>query len=358
MTESSRSDVVIIGGGPGGSTVAGLLARAGHAVTLLEREHFPRYHIGESLLSATLPLLEELGVREKVEAAGFIKKPGGTFVWGCDSEPWQFYFRDDPGGEPYAFQVLRSDFDTILLRHAQSLGADVREGARVVSVDRSGAQENVVRAFDDSGGSIEVQTRFVVDASGQSGLLSRREGWRQMDPFLKNLALFAYFDDVETLTGGQAGNIFSVAFAEGWSWLIPLHDGSCSVGVVVDADRHAADSAKDPSELYHRLLNSCPKIAERLTKARPRSQVRVVRDYSYSSRSFYGPDFLLVGDAACFIDPLFSTGVHLACLAGYFAFDALHEVLGGADATECFPRFDRRYAANLRALLELSPFLL
>jgi flavin-dependent dehydrogenase len=341
-----RADVIVIGGGPAGSVAAGFLAQAGADVMLFERERFPRYHIGESLLSATMPILESLGVMPAIEAAGFIRKPGGTFIWGAQAAPWSFYFRDDPGGRPHAFHVLRAQFDHILLQHAAALGAEVREAHRVEQVAYDGGLNRVVAHAPD-GATVEASAPWVIDASGQQALLGRRDQLRQFDPFFKNLAVFGYFADAEPLSGDCAGNILSAAFSDGWFWFIPLHDGTTSVGAVIDAKRFAGEAAGDAAALYARLVEACAPIRQRTRGARLVSPVRVIRDYSYCSTRFYGDGHLLAGDAACFIDPVFSTGVHLACLSGYLAAQTI-EALQAAppDGHEALlADYDRRYRA-------------
>lgn len=339
------ADVVVIGGGPAGSVAAGFLAQRGRRVVLFERARFPRYHIGESLLSATMPILEALGVMPAIEAAGFVRKPGGTFVWGAHAEPWSFAFRDDPGGRPHAFQVRRDQFDALLLRHAAALGVEVREAHRVETV-RHADGTNVVVAADAAGRRVVARAPWVVDASGQQALLGRRDGLRTFDPFFRNLAVFGYFSGAEPLAGALAGNILSAAFAEGWCWLIPLHDGTTSVGAVVDAGRLAGAAGRDPEGLYRRLLDACAPVQARLRAATLVSPVRVIRDYSYCSSRFHGPGYLLAGDAACFIDPVFSTGVHLACLSGLLAAQALDAVLAArVPAAVALADYDRRYRA-------------
>jgi len=339
----SSYDVLVIGGGPAGSTAASLLARSGRRVLILERDHFPRYHIGESLLSATLPILAHVGVLPAVEAAGFVRKPGGTFVWGSGTEPWSFWFREDPGGFPHAFHVLRSEFDTILLRHAQREGAEVQEGSAALRIEGEGPHR--VHARTTEGAPVVVESAYVVDASGQQALLGSREGLREYNPFFKNLALWSYFADAGRMDGPLRDNILSAAHGEGWCWYIPLHDGTVSVGAVVDAARWR-DRARG-AELegtYAHLLAGCAPVTRLLAGARQVAPVRVIRDYSYSSRRFFSGAALLAGDAACFIDPVFSTGVHLACLAGLLAADCLEDVLAGRRGRdEAFATYDAGY---------------
>jgi len=349
-------DAIVMGGGPAGSTSAGFLAQSGARVLLLEKDVFPRYHIGESLLSATMPILEALGVLPDIEKAGFLRKPGGTFRWGQNAEPWSFFFREDPGGRPHAYQVIRSEFDHLLLRHAAKLGVDVREGHMVRSVAVGDDGQVTVTAVGGDGVPVHAVASYLVDASGQSAVLGSRDGLREYNPFFKNLAVFGYFHGARRLDGPIAGNILSAAFADGWFWFIPLHDGSTSVGAVVDAQRFAGAAASGADALYRQLIAACPEIADRLAAAELVSPVRVIRDYSYCSQRFYGPRYLLAGDAACFIDPVFSTGVHLACLAGYLSAQAVRAIASGADEATEQQRYDTRYRAAFERYLNFLYF--
>jgi FAD-dependent halogenase len=349
-------DVVVIGGGPAGSVASTLLADAGHRVVVLERERFPRYHIGESLLSATLPILDAVGATPAIERHGFLRKPGGTFQWGRQREPWSFWFREDPGGRPHAFHVVRAEFDQLLLENARTHGADVREEHAVSSVETDG-ERPVVHAEAAGGATLRLTPRFVVDASGQTALIGRAQGLRRFNDFFKNLALFGYFRGAERLPGELANHILSAAFADGWFWYIPLHDGTMSVGAVVDARRWRALAGADPEATYRTLIARCPAIAGRLARATLVSPIRVIRDYSYDSTRFGGRNHLLAGDAACFIDPVFSTGVHLACLAGFLGASATDAILRGvAPEADALAQYETAYRGAFERYLRFLYF--
>src|SRR5580765_4582285 len=338
-------DVVVVGGGPAGAVSATLLADAGHRVLFLERKRSPRYHIGEALLSATLPILGAVWATPAIERHGFLRKPGGTFQWGRQREPWSFWFREDPGGRPHAYQVVRAEFDRLLLENARAHGADVREEHAVTSIELD-AGRPVVHARGAGGATLRLTPRWVVDASGQAAVIGRARGLRRFNDFFKNLAIFGYFRDAERLPGELANHILSAAFPDGWFWYIPLHDGTMSVGAVVDARRWHALAGRDAEGTYRDLIARCPAVAERLASATLVSPIRIIRDYSYTSTSFGGPSFLLAGDAACFIDPVFSTGVHLACLSVFLGARAVAAVLtGAADGAAAVALYEATYRA-------------
>ena len=315
-----RADVVVVGGGPGGTTAATLLARKGLRIVLLERERFPRDHVGESLLPASVPVLESLGVLPAVEAAGFLPKHGATMVWGSDPEPWSWYFRETNRAYPSSFQVTRPEFDRILLDHSRSSGVDVREGHQAVEVAFEGGRANGVRYRTDGGREGRIGADWIVDASGQSALLGHSLGLREWDDFFRNLAIYGYFEGAARLPQPDATNIFIESYEHGWCWTIPLHSGQASVGAVLDSEAGQARIAADGvHEAFRAQLDAAPRTAQLLEGASLVAGPFVIRDWSYVAREFVGPGYILVGDAACFVDPLFSSGVHLALSSGVLA---------------------------------------
>ena len=329
-TANFNADIAVIGGGPAGSAAAAMLARQGWQVVLLERERFPREHVGESLLPASMPVLEELGAMEAVQAAGFLPKYGATMVWGRDPEPWSWHFRETSVQYPHAYQVWRPTFDHILLDNARAHGVDVREGCRVAAVEwLTGSSEATVRYESDTAGRYDLSARFVVDASGQAALLAQQTGTRRWDSFFQNLAVYAYFEGVKPLPAPDENNIFIEAFEHGWFWTIPLGSaapskvgkpGWSSVGAVVD-NRTGQEGIQrlGAREFLAEQLSQAPHTQAMLRNARLVDGPKVVRDWSYSSERTTGPGFVMTGDSACFVDPLFSSGVHLALMSGVMA---------------------------------------
>ncbi|QYC40296.1 Halogenase [Nonomuraea coxensis DSM 45129] len=346
-------DVVVAGGGPGGSTVASLVAMQGHRVLLLEKEVFPRYQIGESLLPSTVHgVCRMLGVTDELAAAGFPVKRGGTFRWGARPEPWTFSFSVSPritGPTTYAYQVERARFDEILLNNAKRKGVVVREGHSVTEVIEDGERVTGLRYVGPDGGEHAVSARFVIDASGnKSRLYSSVGGTRNYSEFFRSLALFGYFEGGKRLAAPYSGNILSVAFDSGWFWYIPLSDTLTSVGAVVR--REMAEKIQgDREKALTALIAECPLISEYLAPARrvttgKYGQLRVRKDYSYHQTTFWRPGMILVGDAACFVDPVFSSGVHLATYSGLLAARSINSILAGdVDEKTALIEFETRY---------------
>lgn len=354
-------DVIVVGGGPGGSTLAALVAMQGHRVMLLEKEEFPRYQIGESLLPSTVHGVCRLtGVSEKLSKAGFTRKRGGTFKWGANPEPWTFAFAVSPrmtGETSHAYQVERSKFDKILLDHARELGTDVREKCSVTDVITDGDRVCGVSYTDPGGNKVAVRAKYVVDASGNRSGLYKHVGTRQYSEFFRNIALFGYFEGGKRLPQPNSGNILSAAFDSGWFWYIPLSDTLTSVGAVVR--REMAEKIHGDLEAAMRsLIAECPMIAEYLSGAKRITdgrygQLRVRKDYSYSNTSMWRPGMALIGDAACFIDPVFSSGVHLATYSALLAARSINSVMSGIiDEETAFREFELRYQREFGVFYE------
>jgi halogenation protein CepH len=349
----AEADVVVVGGGPGGSTLATLIAMRGHRVILLEKEKFPRYQIGESLLPSTVHGICRLtGVADELAKAGFTKKRGGTFRWGANPEPWTFAFSVSPrmaGETSHAYQVERSKFDQILLDHARHMGVEVREQHTVSDVIDDEGRVRGVSYTDAEGNAGTIRAKCVVDASGNKSRIYQRAGaTRQYSEFFRSLALFGYFEGGKRLPEPNEGNIFCAAFDSGWFWYIPLSPTLTSVGAVVRREL-ASRIQGDPEEAIMSLIAECPAISDCLADAKrvttgQYGELRVRKDYSYANAKFWRPGMALVGDAACFVDPVFSSGVHLATYGALLAARSINSVLAQeVDEDTAFREFEERY---------------
>lgn len=327
----SRSTVLVIGGGPAGSTAASLLARTGADVTLFERDRFPRYHIGESILPAVHPVLDLLGAREKIEPVGFRRKTGQYFRWG--DEQWDYRFGALSGNLTYSWQVERADFDCILLEHAAEQGVAVHQGRRVTELRQEGGRFAAASWSEaETGRTGEHEFDYLVDASGRAGLVVNRYlGGRQVHSSFRNVAVWGYWRGFRPLPHAPEGGTIVSSVTDGWVWMIPLRGDLISVGVVLHKDRFNALRAGGGSldGLYHDMLREAREVPWVLEPATFDGVLRTEQDFSYTAERFAGPGWFVSGDAACFLDPLLSTGVHLAMFSAMLAAASIRALLDG-----------------------------
>ncbi|HEY5078654.1 MAG TPA: NAD(P)/FAD-dependent oxidoreductase [Opitutaceae bacterium] len=344
---STDCDVLVIGGGPGGSCAAAFARLKGLSVRLVERDEFPRFHIGESLLPMGNAVLQESGAWPKVEAAGFVAKYGAEFMLadGCE-EGKEIVFADGqvPGLES-TFQVERSRFDAILLDHARSLGTDVRTGTTVTGL--APASDHVAATLSQRDGTAAVITaRWVVDAGGRDNLFES-PGKKAMDPspFPRRAAVYSHFEGVGRAPGKKGGNIIIVRTEDGWFWLIPISEERTSIGLVTSID--AIRQAANPESVFRATVEGSPRLRALMARSRAVAPYRVTADYCYVRRDLASPRVVLAGDAAGFYDPIFSSGVYLATHSARMAVDAIARAHAGKRSLSGWER--RRYTRRLKA---------
>ena len=341
-------DVAIIGGGPAGSTAAALLARAGRRVIVFEREKFPRFHIGESLLPFSMKAFSRLGLHEKFLRAGFMKKFGGEIFGACSERGTKFYFKDGFRSQTdHSYQVTRADFDKVLLDHAAECGADVHEQTAVERVEV--ANEHVDLSVKWGSSSQNVRARYLIDASGRNSVLGTQFGIKKSYDHLQKLSIFAHYDDIWREEGRDGTLTLLIRGIDCWFWIIPLTAERTSIGVVLDGDVFRS-SKLSPEDFLKQALAEQPIISKRMTNARRASKVHVATDFSYRSSKLHGDRWLLAGDAAGFIDPIFSSGVFLAVFSGEQCADTLNEALDHPGKAR---RIFRRYEGAVNRAMDI-----
>ena len=328
-------DVVVIGGGPAGATASTLLAQQGVRVRLFEREHFPRFHIGESLIPETYWVLKRLNMLPKMQQSRFVKKYSVQFVNANGKLSAPFYFWDNKPHEcSQTWQVVRSEFDKMMLDNAREHGVDVHEGVRVVDVLMEDERAVGVRVRQKDGPDREVRAKVVVDASGQNGLIQNKRRLRVWDPVLNKGAIWTYWQGAYRDTGRDEGAtmVLQTADRQGWFWYIPLHDDIISIGVVSPFD--TLFKGRGPyAQTYEEEVERCPAVRERVASATRVTGYFATKDYSYRSNQVSGDGWVLIGDAFAFLDPLYSSGVLLALRSGEMAADAIVEGFAKGDTS-------------------------
>jgi flavin-dependent dehydrogenase len=343
----TECDVLVVGGGPAGSTIAALLAQRGERVVLVEKEKHPRFHIGESLLPLNLPLIDKLGLGEEIKRIGIVKY-GAEFVSPTHpqkSVKFEFANAWDKNF-PYAYQVRRSEFDHILLKNASAKGASVIEECRISDVEFLPKGQGVrAKGQTSRGENLQWHAKFLVDATGRDTMLATRFGIKRRSRKHASAAMFAHFTGARRLTGKEEGNITVFWFDCGWFWFIPLADGTTSVGAVGNP-QYFKTRKTDLEQFFRDTIALAPDLAERLKNAKMVSPVTATGNYSYRSDRMTGDNYIMVGDAFAFIDPLFSTGVYLAMNSAFMGADVvstcLHEPAKKAQAYKEFEAEIRR----------------
>jgi flavin-dependent dehydrogenase len=339
---SANCDVLVIGGGPAGTTVAPMLAEKGYKVVLLEKALHPRFHVGESLLPANLPLFERMGVAEEIKAIG-VEKWGAEFVSPLHEMSQSFEFADAwDKSMPHAYQVKRAEFDTILIRNAEKKGVEVHECTKAKSVDflpdNSGA---VIRAEHDDGSQFEWKAKFVVDASGRDTFLANRFQIKHRNPKHNSSAIYGHFTGAKRHEGQAEGNITIFWFDHGWFWFIPMQGDVTSVGMVTWPYFMKTKGTRTVEQFLRDGIAMCPALTERMKAATLVNEVEATGNFSYVSERNHGANYLLLGDAYAFIDPVFSSGVLLAMNSGVIGAEAIDTCLSKpAEAAAALKRFD------------------
>jgi len=345
-------DALIIGGGPSGASSAAILAEYGHRVLVLERERFPRYHIGESMIPFTYQPMERLGLIPLMKSSGFVKKYSVVFISpsGRASQPFYFFNRYDRASVAQTWQVLRSEFDEILLNNARAKGAEVIEEITVKELLREGNRVVGVRAQKKGGEVVDYRAPITLDCSGKEAFTSVRNGWRMKDPYLNKIAVWTYYKGSKREADIDEGAT-TVAYVpnKGWFWHIPQHNDMLSVGVVAEGKYLTRGGVREPEQIFKREIEQNAWIKDHLSVGEQVGQYFVISEYSHHARHCGSEGLLLVGDAFAFLDPVFSSGLMLALKSGTMAGDAVHEAIVARDFS---PERFANYASAIRAGVE------
>jgi flavin-dependent dehydrogenase len=354
MQYRRECDALVVGGGPAGSTVAALLAQKGRHVVLLEKDCFPRFRIGESLLPLNLPMFERLGVAEGVERIG-VYKPGAEVVSDAHALATTFRFDHNPYlSIAHSYHVRRADFDKLLLDNTRRLGATVLEGTRVTAVEIGSRGRHKVIGVGPDGAAAPWFPRFLIDASGRDTLLLKRLGLKRVDKRNNTAAVYGHFRNVPRRNGRAAGMITMHLFQHGWFWMIPLPDDVTSVGLV-GTRSFFRTRTEDLDSFFARAIAASPSVAEQMTNVEPIGPLVATANYSYNARRYAGDGYILIGDAAAFIDPLFSSGVMMAMSGAASAADVVHTWL---DDRKLGKRLMREYERRIRRGLNSLSWLI
>jgi geranylgeranyl reductase family protein len=356
--DRNEYDVIIVGGGPAGSAAASILAREGRKVVLFEKEQFPRHHIGESLMTDTYWTFQRMGFLEKLRASPFVRKYSVQFANPAGKESRPFYFFEANHHESaVTWQVTRAVFDQMLIEHAQDQGATVHQRTPVKQVLFDGGRARGVEVQMQDGSLQKFFAQVIVDATGQSAILSNKFRWRMRDPKLKKAVLYSYFKGAHRepdLNGGATLVLRTAPGSNGWFWYIPLEDDITSVGIVADPEYLVKGRGQDLAKIYHEEIEKCEACHRRVSGAERVDKIYSILDYSYRSKYCAGNGFMLIGDAYGFLDPIYSSGVLLALKMAELAADAIHDAFKHQDfSAERLGQFQAKLDKGIESMRKL-----
>ncbi|MEK6300788.1 MAG: NAD(P)/FAD-dependent oxidoreductase [Acidobacteriota bacterium] len=357
-TNTNVFDVIVMGGGPAGSTIASILAREGRRVVLFEKEQFPRHHIGESLMTDTYFTFQRMGFLEKLKQSPFVVKYSVQFANFAGRESRPFYFFEANHHESaVTWQVTRAVFDQMLIEHAEEQGASVYQKTPVKQVLFDGERACGVEVQMQDGSIQQFNAQVVVDATGQSAMLSNKFAWRVRDPKLKKAVLYSYFKGAQRepdLNGGATLVLRTPPGSGGWFWYIPLENDITSVGIVADPDYLMKDRGKDLAKIFDEEIEKCESCRKRVSGAERVDKIYSIVDYSYRSKQCAGDGFILIGDAYGFLDPIYSSGVLLALKMAELAADAIHDAFNSNDFSgERLGQFQSKLDSGIESMRKL-----